>query len=321
MRTPIRRSRPGRGHADRSWPVLLLLVLLILVPTVCVLWFMNVATKSEHLAVREKLREAYQGHLTLVRERLDDHWTRKLKQSEELASNDHPSAVFNSCVLAGVADSVLCFDPSGRLSYPSPTNISSEGNGDVAWSQASQLEHVRGQYRAAADAYESIARSSLTTNDRDRAARAWQAAARCHANAGNSGRALEILNKTLHDEQYALAKDLQGRLIVADAELRVLEVTRDEQDADFMAILDRLKQRVLDYENSPLTAAQRRFLMNALQELRPELEFPTLSAERLAAEFIESQPTPPTKPVLYATGLRDVWQIGSSSGRVASNVL
>ena len=70
---------------SRSWPVLLLLLAVVLVPTVCVLWFMNEVTQNEHLAVRKKLTDAYRSHLPLVRE----HVRSKFFESIE-AVDRHP---------------------------------------------------------------------------------------------------------------------------------------------------------------------------------------------------------------------------------------
>ena len=48
----------GGGRPNGSW-LMLLLLLAVLVPSVCLLWFMNQAVRNERLAVRQKLAEAY----------------------------------------------------------------------------------------------------------------------------------------------------------------------------------------------------------------------------------------------------------------------
>ena len=57
------RSRVGTGHDAKSWPVLSLLLVVVLVPTVGVLWFMSQAMRNERLAVRQKLSDVYQAQL------------------------------------------------------------------------------------------------------------------------------------------------------------------------------------------------------------------------------------------------------------------
>ena len=56
--------------AESKWQrpsgLVMLLLLAVLVPSVCLLWFMNQAVKSERSAARQKLFEAYRGHLALA---------------------------------------------------------------------------------------------------------------------------------------------------------------------------------------------------------------------------------------------------------------
>ena len=58
----------------------LLLLIGVLAPTACVLWFMNVAVNNQRDASRRKLAEAYKGQLALLRDRLDSYWA--LRASE-----------------------------------------------------------------------------------------------------------------------------------------------------------------------------------------------------------------------------------------------
>src|SRR6185369_10207141 len=122
------------------------------------------------------------------------------------------------------------------------------------------------------------------------AARAYQAEARCLVRSGQNDSAIQLIEKVLGDERYHRAVDPQGRLIVANAELMALELTSDKASTRSRSIADRLKQRLSDYENSVLAAPQRRFLMKEFQKLSPQIEFPTLTAEQLAAEFCEHRP-------------------------------
>ena len=77
------RHKAGMGNGWGLWPVLLVLLLAVLVPTGCVLWFMLCAVRNERLAVRQKLEEAYRGHLSIVQERLANHWEQKVEALEE----------------------------------------------------------------------------------------------------------------------------------------------------------------------------------------------------------------------------------------------
>ena len=67
-----RHLHPGFGQF--RWVVLLLAVAVIL-PTVCLLWFMNAMVGSERLAVRQRLTTFYKGRLAEVTARIGSQWS------------------------------------------------------------------------------------------------------------------------------------------------------------------------------------------------------------------------------------------------------
>ena len=73
------------GYDRMRWVVLLLAVAVIL-PTVCLLWFMNQAVKNEHLAVKQKLTDAFNQQLEIIRRRIDDLWTVQITELERQAA-------------------------------------------------------------------------------------------------------------------------------------------------------------------------------------------------------------------------------------------
>jgi len=97
----IMTSRPNPG-----WLVLMLL-LAVLVPSVCLIWFMNQAVRNEKLAVRQVLMEVYRENLVLAQGRLEA-WRAQIMRDAE---TNHR---------AGIADSVICFDAAGKVVYPVP---------------------------------------------------------------------------------------------------------------------------------------------------------------------------------------------------------
>ena len=64
-----------------------------------------------------------------------------------------------------------------------------------------------------------------------------------------------------------------------------------------------LRDRINDYSADTLSSAQRRFLMHELQRHNPDLNFPTLVAEELAARYLETKPA-------------DVWSVASPNHRL-----
>jgi len=172
--------RMGTGHSRELWPVLLLLLLAVIVPTACVLWFMTQAMRNERLAVRQKLEETYRGQLTAVRDQLDGYWSHKLDMLVQVDPKMPPAEAFAHLVSAGVADSVVLYDEAGRLWYP----VLPEPGDEMASAecrQAEQLEHVESKPAEAAACYAAIARQA---DDVNLAASALIAQARCLAKSG-----------------------------------------------------------------------------------------------------------------------------------------
>jgi signal transduction histidine kinase len=284
------------GQDGDVWPLALLLFA-VLVPAVCLLWFMGAAMRNERFAARQKLADAYRSRLSSSQARLERHWNETAKELEKLARTAPPSAAFAKCVQSGHADSVIILDEQGDILYPNtpsapPTPSSAppdregergrgDGESEPKWAEANRLEYLRKDFIMAASRYGALAQESTNINV---AARALQAQARCLVRAGRNDDAIRLVSEVLRSQQYGCAVDAQGRLIAANAELMVLELLTDRTALPFQATAQRLKQRLMDYDNPVLAASQRRFLMKELQALSPQTEFSTFSAEELAAD-------------------------------------
>ncbi len=111
-----RKSRTG--HELQLWPVLLLLLIVVLAPTICLLWFMTRAIENERLAARQTLEQAYRRELTAGQHRLENFWQRRALQLDEALAKAPPAEVFAKCIRTNVADAVVCYDEDGRTTYP-----------------------------------------------------------------------------------------------------------------------------------------------------------------------------------------------------------
>jgi len=92
------------GQDIRAWPMLALLLLIVLAAIGCVLWFMRAAMENEHLAVRQKLTDAYRGQLALLQQRVEQQWTQDLARLDGGAPGP---ALFARAVSEDWADSVV----------------------------------------------------------------------------------------------------------------------------------------------------------------------------------------------------------------------
>ena len=116
------RSRLRTGHDAKSWPVLLPLLVVVLVPTVGVLWFMSQAMQNERLAVRQKLSDVYQAQLLGLQRELQLYWQARSTELDVQDPDLPGSRVFAERVRDGLADSVVVYDSTGR---PAETRASS----------------------------------------------------------------------------------------------------------------------------------------------------------------------------------------------------
>ena len=238
----------------------LLLLLAVLVPSVCLLWFMNQAVHNERLAVRQKLAEAYRVNLSLMQNILDAYWRQTAASLDADADRLSPSALFSRDVRAGVADAVICFDVAGNVAYPAPALTAKPEALSAPWTEAERQELLSPV--AAARAFARLAEQATNAN---LAARALQAQARCLMTAGQSNAAISLLTGPLQEQRYRHATDAQGRLLVPNAELMALELLKDSAPHQARGPFERLRARLLDYDDSAMSAPQRRFLMHEVQ--------------------------------------------------------
>jgi signal transduction histidine kinase len=307
-RLTIDASRPSG-----SWLILVLL-LAVLVPSVCLLWFMSKAVLNERLVVRQRLAEAYRANLSLMQNMLDAYWRQSAAALDTDADRLSPSALFSRHVRTGLYDAVICFDAAGNVAYPRQASAPNPQALGEAWSEAERLE--LGNPMAAAEAFAHLAEQGTNANQ---AARALQAQARCLLKAGQSNAAIAVLIGPLEKPSYRHATDTQGRLIVPNAELMALELLKDSAPDQARGPFERLRTRLLNYDDPALSAPQRRFLMREVQRLWPDTALAQmLAAEDLAARCLEAGPIHPGEPAWRPTGVPGVWQFSSSRGRVVA---
>lgn len=324
------RSHARTGRGIKPWPVFLVFLALVLLPTAGVLWFMSEAMRNEQLAVRQKLQDVYRAQLLGVQQELQLYWQARSAALEvpeaglpDLAAD--AARVFAERVRENLADSVVVNGPEGRPAYPAaprPSDSSAPVTSG-SWHRAERLEQA-GQNTEAATSYAAIAEAAA---DVDTAARALLAQTRCLTRAGQTAKAVAILTEELGRARYAAAVDVHGRLIAPSAQLRALQLLGDRTSPAFQAVAQALQDRLNDYGEPVLPAAQRRFLMLESTQLDPQAadssvagtgSFATLAAEQLAARYLDSKPPTPSATSLQPSGVPEVWHLASASGAVVA---
>jgi signal transduction histidine kinase len=305
----------GSRQPGSSWLTLLLL-LVVLAPSACLLWFMNQAVKNERLAVRQKLVDAYREHLVVAQQRLEGYWSKRADDLESQLDRFSPAEVFAKEVREGTADAVVCYDGGGKVIYPNEGLGTGDGGrrprADDGWQMAQALENSDAIGAAAAYAKLAERGTNFTL-----VARALQAQARCLVRAGKKEEAIAVLLEKLAKDEYRHVSDSQRRLLIPNAQLMALELLSNAGSNRVNQVRSEVENAVLDYGNPSMPASQRRFLMRELQRFGlPENAAMMLAAEDFAAAYVESVKTNSAAAGIRPSALPGVWQFTSARGRV-----
>ncbi len=305
------------GQGWGGWPVLLVLLAAVLVPTACVLWFMNAAMRNETLAVRQKLTDIYQADASEIQKSLEQYFSAKLTALEELADSPAPQ-LFADCVRTGLADSVIIFDDAGKLAYPTTKSTILAQSAELShqWQQAQELEFRLAENDKAADAYATIAADAPNENIK---AMALQAQARCLVKAGQKEKAFAILSEQLAEPTLENARDAHGRLIGPNATLLALQLIHDEASDEFGVLAEEFVKQLNDYSGPQIPSSQRRFLMRELLGIYPQADVRVmLEAEKLAAHYLQAKPPPAESFRILPAKLPAVSHILFADGRAVA---
>ncbi len=150
------------GYGQMRW-VILLLAIAVIVPTVCLLWFLTQAVKNERLAVRQKLITFYQGQLAKTIEKTDEEWSwncQLLDMEAVVQAGTHRYQTFVSTVDGNRYDGLIIYDAAGERLYPLlSADVNSPVESSEVVSEAWQLEFIERKYLQAAELYEQEAKS------------------------------------------------------------------------------------------------------------------------------------------------------------------
>jgi len=103
-----------------------LLAIAIILPTVCLLWFMSQAVRNERLAVRQKLTVVYKQRMEMLSTRIDDLWSSRIRViDDESAVQSQPVEMFDKLIGRNnrtndpnICNAVIIYDRMGKLVYP-----------------------------------------------------------------------------------------------------------------------------------------------------------------------------------------------------------
>mgnify|MGYP000957129385 CR=1 FL=1 len=291
-----------------SAPLIAFVLLGMLAPTVAVFWFMNEAATSQAEAARRNVMDAYRGQLTLLRDKLEEHWRARADALNRGIGRGLHADTARLRTASG-ADAVILLDASGKPVYPKFAWTPSQ------WPDASMLLREPEHAGEAAAFWE---RAAVSQKEPSRIAVAVQAQVRSLIRAGNKPEALAAIRKWFINGPAARAVDASDRLIAADEQLLALKLV-NSGDESIPAGVSRLLAMINDFEGAPMRAAQRLFLAAEIKKLSPTASLsPELESERLALEYLEAERSPQSRTGLQQTAASNVWRLASANGSVVA---
>ncbi len=195
----------GHDSSNQMRWVILLLCLAVILPTVCLLWFMTQAVKNERLAVRQKLIDVYTEKAQYFFVEVPDSYVPGVfikpveAQSKSMPYRNEPSAIFEIFAAGpdGSFDGMLIYDSNGYVAYPILGSIVSSDSDELIEPLQQEL---RGNLEKAVELYEEKAQTAGTI---EVLCKALLSGARCLDKLGRGQEAVELLNELSWPENPA----------------------------------------------------------------------------------------------------------------------
>ncbi|MFB0524014.1 MAG: hypothetical protein ACETVZ_00615, partial [Phycisphaerae bacterium] len=148
------RAKINGSYNQLRWVVLLLAIAVIL-PTVCLLWFMTQVVRNERLAIRQKLTRIYQEQLARATQKTKQSWSESIKFLGSEKTGVHPYQGFLSLTVESGYDGLIVYDAEGKRTYPVlMIDVNSPAESLEEFTDAWQLEFVERKFAEAAKLYE-----------------------------------------------------------------------------------------------------------------------------------------------------------------------
>lgn len=298
----------GTGYNQLRWVVLLLAVAVIL-PTVCLLWFMTQVVRNERLAVKQKLSDAYRQQVEIISRKFNDIWSDQIDILEQqTAATQTPIELFAEFIgrsqtidSSNVCDTVIIFDNNGKLIYPiigvEEKVPEAADQLKIAW----DLEFNQKRYDRAVELYGQIAGSFV---DEYTHYYALMAQVRCLRKAGEIDTAVSLCEKIAYG-QNPVDASLSSSTLIARARIQLVELKEQTEEGQTLQDLRTLINSTTQYSADGnddfilMPSVTRIFLLRKTIEiteasqwagkLQPELfrAKQLLRAEELASSFLE----------------------------------
>ena len=242
--------------------VILLLAAAVILPTVCLLWFMNQAVKNERLAVRQKLINVYREKTAPLLEHLEQKRLQFEKDLERLKILDPYSFFIDYCLERKYADGLLIYDGEGQILFPVPsgkTPFADTHYFEKGW----QLEFVDKSYLEAASEYE---RAIMPISNTHIVLQGQLAMIRCYEKGKNIKKAIELCREQAYPGKHIINEYTSSDIF--RARLKLVRLYQNHDPAIFEKEAARLLSELLaNAHNKPLPSEIHAFVLGELIEL------------------------------------------------------
>ncbi|MBN1974779.1 MAG: GHKL domain-containing protein [Sedimentisphaerales bacterium] len=226
--------------------VILLLAGAVILPTVCLLWFMMQAVKNERFAVRQKLVESYTKRAQdFFIDTVDLYFKEKIKYPTSYHINE-PQALFE--ILTNPSDGqfpeLLIFDANNNLEYPVLNTYTNQEDNHLTEPFKQELS---GNLEDAIKSYEQIAANAESESIRYKAS---LSKARCLAKLNKKKEAIEIARK-ISFSSIPRKRDSSAANVIMQARIYLIQLGLDVNDVNTSALLYPILKIPEDYHVIP----------------------------------------------------------------------
>jgi signal transduction histidine kinase len=265
----------SQSHTHLYWAILLLVVAVVL-PTVCLLWFVGEAVRNEQLAIRQRLIDIYSEKAKGLGDNCEKFLDNCKGEFLDLASLS-PAQILEK--YANTPDSLFqgtaVYNGDGQLIYPQlaiQEDISDSKKLEKGW----RLEFVDKDYSGAADAYSQIADTQESV---------WGAAlagkVRCLKKEGRATEAEKYCEKLAWPEEKRSGQDR----FIAEGRLMQIELYKDVSSPDLRKVCGKvLENRFLDLKiDSPTRVFLLKQCINSIltSEESQQMKGPVAATQRI----------------------------------------
>ena len=284
----------------------LLSFLLLLLPSIYVIFLLNSTIKIEKDALKNEVKDSFTGILHSNRTKLVNHWDNIANIT--LAQNNSATDILSRTS----ADSVIIYNESGKMTFP----VSYKFKASLSFEFSNELQKIikRSYDLNSEDIADSYLELSKLTSDKTEIAIALIEAARAYEKAGMKTKAMELCNRLIFVDDFKSARDTEGRLIRLEAKFIFLKL-EPVRSHKFTEILADLVFLLSSYEDQTVPTLQRIELSNKISTIFPDIFLPLVKPEKVSLSILKTSPNPDRRNFLLKTKFQNYWQY-TVSGRI-----